>query len=124
MRYGEILAVFAARHPEASATLVSDARGVVVSLSGSLDMAVSEDFGVLLSSSLELAEVGRPFVVDLSGVAYISSTGVGTLVTALAHARRRSIPLSLRNMSPAVRDVFELLGFLPFFPDEAANGRG
>ena len=121
MVIADLVEGFTARHPETSAVVDCSKGGIVLSLAGSLDMRVSHDLDELLASAVDLAEPGHPFAVDMGSVDYISSTGVGTLVMALSRARKKNIVQTLRNMTATVSGVFELLGFLQFFRNEAGD---
>jgi anti-sigma B factor antagonist len=65
---------------------------------------------------------GKPIIIDLGKVDFISSTGVGSLVMALTRARKRNITLKLRDITDKVRSVFDLLGFLQFFGESRTHG--
>ncbi|MFZ4618348.1 MAG: STAS domain-containing protein [Rectinemataceae bacterium] len=121
MTIAEAVAEFSLRHPDAPATLLPAGEGIVLGLSGALDMKISHDVDSLLSEVIDLAEVGQLFTVDLAKVDYISSTGVGSLVMALTRARKRNITLKLRDITDKVRSVFDLLGFLQFFGESRTH---
>jgi len=55
-----------------------------------------------------LKEGARRIVIDLSGVAYMDSSGIATLIEGLQWCRREGRDFRLVGLSPAVRDVFEL----------------
>jgi anti-anti-sigma factor len=112
---------FSAMHTEAPASVVEGRDGIVLSLSGSFDMKLASDVEGFLVSVIDLVEMGRPLILDLSGVDYMSSTGIGSLVTSLVRAKRRNVRLVVRNMTPKVRSVFELLGFMQFFNEDGAD---
>jgi anti-anti-sigma factor len=108
---------FSELHPDAPAK-VEEVRGrIVMSFSGSFDMKLAVDVESLLASVIDRIETGRHLVVDLSDVNYISSTGIGALVTSLLHAQGKHVPFVVRNLTPKVRSVFEILGLLVFFPE-------
>jgi len=54
-------------------------------------------------------------IVDMRGVTYASSAGIGVFIGALAKARQQHGDLLLMNLNPDVREVFELLGLLNMF---------
>lgn len=67
-------------------------------------------------------------VIDMSGVPFIDSTGVGVLVGALKRAREHGGTLTLACPQPRVRRVFEITGLLTALPifdslEEAAAGK-
>ena len=98
-----------------AAGLCGSPPGLCLALAGSLGNDNSRDFGELAQASLAALSGGDALILDLSGLEYISSTGVGTLTTLLAEARRREAFLFLRGMQPKVRAVFDVLGFSEFF---------
>ena len=94
-----------------------DERGLVVRLSGPLDMESSTSLQSLLCWIIENQPGRTRLVVDLEGVGYISSTGVGALAIALTAARKRGTRFLLRGLQPRVRAVFVLLGLMGYFTE-------
>ena len=54
-------------------------------------------------------------VLDFSGVDYISSAGLRVMLVLARRMRDANGQLSLCAMNDAVRQVFQLAGFLPLF---------
>ncbi len=86
-----------------------------ICLFGELDLATAHR----VEGELKRVEASdaRTIVVDLSGLAFISSTGVHLLVDAEVRSRAVSQRLMLRRGSPAVQRVLEISGVdtaLPF----------
>jgi anti-sigma B factor antagonist len=81
------------------------AGAVIVSFVGDVDLQSSPHAREVL-----LDCVGRnlPVLVDLSGVNYIDSSGVASLVEALQNARKRGSDLSLVAVSDTAMRVFKL----------------
>lgn len=78
----------------------------VVSLQGDVDMSTSPE---LRSQLIPLFQQHPSHVVvDLSGVPYIDSSGIATLVEALQMSRKGSVRLTLAGANPTVESVFEL----------------
>jgi len=50
----------------------------------------------------------RRIVADLSGVSYMATPGLATLVEALQISKRTQVPLVLAGLTPRVRAVFEI----------------
>lgn len=50
----------------------------------------------------------RAMIVDLSGVEYMATPGLATLVEALQVSKKTSMPLTLTGLSERVRAVFEI----------------
>ncbi len=72
-----------------------------------------------------LSEGQARLVVDLSGVNYVSSSGLRALLTARRQARSRGGDVFLCSLHPRVREIFEMVGFVSVFGlyatrDEAA----
>jgi anti-sigma B factor antagonist len=89
--------------------------GLCLVLEGGLDNDNSRDFRELAQAALDGTGGGEALILDLAGLEYVSSTGVGTLTTLLAEARRRETFLFLRGMQVKVKAVFDVLGFSSFF---------
>jgi anti-anti-sigma factor len=89
---------------------VFDDGTVRVSLRGELDLAGSRQM------EDSMAEIDRQdpslVVVDLSGLAFIDSTGLRLLLQADARARERGYELVLRPGTAPVQRVFEVTGAL------------
>lgn len=90
-------------------------KSCTIYLSGSIDMQYAKDLKALLDSVLDGIDTGGSITMDMRYVDYISSTGVGAFVTSLVGAKKRMVSITLRDMQPKVRSVFDLLGFLSFF---------
>jgi anti-sigma B factor antagonist len=81
---------------------------VVITVEGEIDMGSAPTLSELLNGALE---VDRPSVViDMSGVTFIDSQGVRSLLIAEHRARQAGILLVLRSPSKRVRDLLMLLG--------------
>lgn len=88
----------------------SDEQVQHVVLTGDLDSSTVEDLRAPLLESIDTADE-RPVQVDLTGLAYLSSSGVALLLQASASARRRGrvITLVARRSSAPAR-ILELSG--------------
>ena len=78
----------------------------IVAPDGDIDLSRSP----ALRSTLRDAQAKKPgrLVVDLSGVDYMDSSGVATLVEALQIARRNNTRMVLCGMKERVRSIFEI----------------
>ncbi len=91
-------------------------RVMVVEVAGELDLHSAPQLRAEVGRALE-NNVPR-IVIDLAGVTFLDSTGVGVLVGALKRARAATGALNFCGAQPRVRRVFEitgLLGALPLF---------
>ena len=77
----------------------------VVSLVGEVDLEHSPKAREVL---LESVRSGASVLVDLSGVGYIDSSGVASLVEAYQLAKQRGTRFALVAVNPAARRVLEL----------------
>ncbi len=116
MALDELLREYNEGHP---AGLVGSRRSecgdVVLELSGELEMKAATDIAPLLSAVLHECPARGRLVLDLRGVGYISSTGVGLLSTVMIAAERRSVRLVLLDMPARIRKIMDTLGLLSFF---------
>lgn len=81
------------------------AEGTVVAIDGDVDLQTSPAARRLL---LDAVGRGRPVFVDLSGVGYIDSSGIASLVEALQRSRQTGSPLVLAAVSDAAMRVLQL----------------
>lgn len=90
-------------------------QAVVAQLVGEAGMDEADE----LDRNLRLLSAARPalVVLDLSGISYIASMGIGALVkfrNEVSHAGGRVVLAALR---PLVLDTFKLAGLLRVFPN-------
>ena len=78
----------------------------IVAVTGEVDLYSSPKMREALLASLSQRQAR--VVVDLSGVTYMDSSGIATLVEALQAARKGQGRLVLAGLSDRVREVFEL----------------
>jgi anti-sigma B factor antagonist len=98
------------RSTEFSVQLRSDPRGVVLALSGELDLSSAPE----LERALEEAgaqPVGR-LILDLAELRFMDSTGVSVLVRAKQEAEAHGGVIAVRAPNGQVRRLLELVGLL------------
>ena len=86
-------------------TLREEADALVIGFSGDVDLEHSPKAREVL---LEAIERGKSVFVDLSGVTYIDSSGVASLVEAFQRAKSQGSEFALVSVNPAALRVFEL----------------
>ena len=86
---------------------------LVVAPAGRIDTTTTEALEHALTAAFEGGELR--LVVDFAGVGYISSVGLRALLVAAKRMRERRGTLVLCALGDAVRQVFDLAGFLPLF---------
>ena len=83
----------------------------LVRLSGELDTA-----GIpVAQKSIRAAMASKPraLVFDLAGLKFLNSTGYGLLVSARKHLEQHGGACFFTNLSPSIRQVFEIMQALP-----------
>jgi len=80
-------------------------RFTVVALKGEVDMRHSPQARKIILASLEHA---RPVLVELTGVTYIDSSGVASLIEGLQLAKKRQVDFCLAGVSTPVMNVLKL----------------
>jgi anti-anti-sigma factor len=88
--------------------LTSDARGVVVTLEGELDLETTPEFDRQLAA-IDKTQLTR-LLIDLGGVEFMDSTGLSSIIRAHSVAESNGHVLVLRRGSNQVRRLFELTG--------------
>lgn len=86
----------------------------IVSLHGELDIATAPQ---VESALAELIREGRRPTVDLSGVAFIDSSGLAALIRTSSHLSSGG-PLVVRDPRTQARRLFEIAGVSSFFEIE------
>lgn len=84
----------------------------LVTVSGELDLASADDF---LAEVTEAAGDGAVLVLDLAGVSFMDSTGLGALIKVRNRLVDRGGEITLTAVSPAVERVLELTGMSDVF---------
>jgi len=78
----------------------------IIDVAGDIDLNRSLDFQKSLLDVLE--DAPRRVVVNLSGVGYMDSSGVASLVKLLSRTRRCGSQLCLVGLTPRVKNLFEI----------------
>jgi anti-sigma B factor antagonist len=81
-------------------------RTAIVDVAGEIDLNTSNAFQQELLGVLDKSPTR--IVVNLSGVSYMDSSGVASLVKLLSRVRRSSVALRLYGLTDRVRGVFEI----------------
>ena len=103
-------------------TIRSEDIADVVEVAGRIGASESMDLTRRLEKHLEGGAV-RPLVLDLSGVDYMSSAGLGMAVWLGKRMRESKQGFALLGLRDRVAHVFKLSGLdriLPVYPDRAA----
>jgi anti-sigma B factor antagonist len=98
-----------------------EGRDSMVRLRGRVDVDSSPGLRDRLRILLSGEGLPQTIVVDLSGVSYVETSGIATLIEALRIARHHQVGFRLQGLSGAVLRLFEVTGVLALF---AASGVG
>src|ERR1700685_1386904 len=90
-------------------------KDAVVHLTGRVDVDSSPDLRDRLRTLLSEGALPQTVTVDLTGVFYIETSGVATLIESLRIARHHRITFRLQGLSGAVLRLFEVTGVLALF---------
>jgi anti-sigma B factor antagonist len=85
-----------------------DAQGVVLALSGELDVASAPELDKCLSELL--AEGHRRVLLDLNELSFVDSPGITVLIRAKQEAEAAGRPLVLRRPTEQLYRVFAVVG--------------
>ena len=88
---------------------------LLIEVQGILDTDNSSFFSDIIIKIIEYYKTSKIIIFDVFKITYISSTGIGSLVTILTHTRKRNINIHLLKMNEKLKDIFALLGFTSFF---------
>ena len=86
----------------------------VIKLEGILDTYNSDDFGNVTHLELINKSINN-LVIDLEKLTYISSTGVGKIVSLFIKMNEKKINIFIYKMPEKIQEIFQLLGFLSLF---------
>jgi len=88
---------------------------LTVYLTGYLDTINSTKVTPFLNK-IPLKEKGiSKIILNMEGLTYVSSTGIGSLTSLLITCKKLDIELELINLQKKIYDVILLLGFTSFF---------
>ncbi len=83
--------------------------GFLLKLKGDVDMNTSSEVRNAIAAIFKQGSPGmKALLIDLSHVRYMDSSGIATLVECMQNCMKTGARLRLCELSPAVRDVFEL----------------
>lgn len=91
----------------------------IVHLVGDIDLSCSAEVRRTL---LERLAAAQPTLVDMSGVSYIDSSGIASLVEAYQTARKKHLEFGLVAVSEPALSVLELARLDKVFPIHATAG--
>jgi anti-anti-sigma factor len=96
-------------------TSIAPGPAPTVTLSGEMDLDCADTLREAVS---EAARGAQLVVLDFGGVDFIDSSGTGIFVRLSLDMRSQGTPLVARNLTPAVRGVFDMLRVRELVGDE------
>lgn len=84
-------------------------------LNGYLDTMNANDITTYFTDTLSTQKGIKKLILDLSGLTYASSSGIGSFTSLLMNCKKQNIELELCCVHPKIKDVIDLLGFTAFF---------
>jgi anti-anti-sigma factor len=85
------------------------AETTIIAVAGRLDGATAMKFEEAMGKAV--AASGHGVVLDLAQVPYISSAGLRAIMVVAKQLQARRTPFAICELSPNVREVFEISGF-------------
>jgi anti-sigma B factor antagonist len=96
-------------------------RETVIALHGEVDYATALDLRAAISATLSTGDVDK-IIVDLAGVTFLDSTGVGTLVVATRICNDLRVDFRIRESNPFIANLFTVVGVADTLGIPAAPG--
>jgi anti-anti-sigma factor len=96
-------------------TSIAQGPAPTVYLAGEMDLDCAD---ALREAVTEAARGAQVVALDFAGVEFIDSSGTGIFVRLALDLKSQGTPLVARNLSPAVRGVFDMLRVRELVGDE------
>lgn len=90
-----------------------EADSVILHVSGEVDVANADELTAALNEAFDANP--KSIEVDVAGMPYIDSTGIGVLMAASKRAGESDVKLKVSHPQPTVLRVFTLLGVVSEF---------
>lgn len=81
---------------------------------GSIESYNSEIFSKAVLETLREHNVIKHVVIDLKGVPYMSSTGIGAIIQILGYVNQNKMKLNISNVNEKIQETLNLIGFNSF----------
>ncbi|SMH53664.1 STAS domain-containing protein [Mesorhizobium australicum] len=86
---------------------------ILMQVVGRLDTVHAKSFETYISETIR--DSATAIVIDMSGVDYVASSGLRSLLIAAKQVKAVGRDLSLSGLQPSVREVFDISGFSTIF---------
>jgi len=91
----------------------------VVYLNGELDLSVAPQLRSALESIVN--QVEKPLILNLKGLKYIDSTGIGIIISVLKIRDELNVPFTVREIPSSIKRLFDLTGISEFLKETKEN---
>ena len=83
----------------------------IVELNGSLDTATHHELEKELQEILDIK--AKAVIMNMAGVKYISSVGIGVIVWLKNELERRNASFTMTNLQPQIKKVLDVMKLIP-----------
>lgn len=90
-------------------TSSQDGGALIVSVAGRVDGTNAQNFDTSLDETIGPTE--NAIVLDLSGLVYMSSAGLRTILMTAKRLQARNAKLALCSLRPEINEIFQIAGF-------------
>lgn len=94
-------------------TITNENDSMLAVLDGRLDTAASAQFSTDMQPLMDNAD--RNIILDCEKLAFISSSGLRLFLTLRKAAQAKGGEITIKNVTPEVRQVFTITGFFSLF---------
>jgi len=94
----------------------AEEKSLLAKISGDCDLYSSHDFYTGISA--KMTKGCNKALLDLSGVAYLDSSGVGSIIRIIKLAKEKQITLKFRGIAGTPRKVLEMSNILSLIVEE------
>lgn len=91
----------------------------VVYLNGELDLSVAPQLRSALESVVN--QVEKTLILNLKGLKYIDSTGIGIIISVLKIRDELNAPFTVREIPSSIKRLFDLTGISEFLKETKEN---
>lgn len=88
-------------------------------LTGELDLSVAPQLRSALESVVN--QVEKPLILNLKGLKYIDSTGIGIIISVLKIRDELNAAFTVREIPASIKRLFDLTGISEFLKDTKEN---
>lgn len=113
------MAASSAPNPELELTIDKNANEITVRGTGKITSASADYFQTTIRGAIP---GNKRIVLDLTGIEYIDSSGLGALVSVYMAAGRAQCELELANPKPRVRDLLKITKLSTIFEGHQFGG--